>query len=245
MNNAPERRGLEISELRADADGGTIQGYAAIFDDWSEDLGGFREIIRAGAFKKTIKDGADVRALFNHDPNLLLGRTRSGTLVLIEDNRGLHMTITPPDTEWARGLRESIKRGDVSQSSFAFSTVSDNWFTEDEKPKRELLEVKLFDVSPVTYPAYPQTTVGSRALCGRAGIDYDKLAGIIIKSDRGTALTDEDGVVLAAYIDALSAYLPGEPPQEQHSPEADRFHYGVMRRRLELVELQHGGLSNG
>lgn len=139
-----------------------IHGYAAIFDKWSEDLGGFREIIRKGAFAKTIKE-ADIRALFNHDRNYVLGRTKNGTLELAEDKKGLAIDIDPPDAQWAQDLTASIERGDIDQMSFGFRMIKQKWNEEDKKnPTRELLEVELVDVSPVTFPAYPQTSVSVR-----------------------------------------------------------------------------------
>ena len=136
-----------------------IVGYAAVFDEWSEDLGGFLERVRAGAFAKTIQE-ADVRALWNHDEKQVLGRTRSGTLRLEEDEQGLRYEVDPPDTQWARDAMVTIERGDVSQSSFGFEVVRDEWLQEEgeEYATRTLVEVQLYDVSPVTFPAYPQTT---------------------------------------------------------------------------------------
>lgn len=160
-----ERRAV-VSELRVDATDAKkprIRGHAAVFDKKSEDLGGFREVVKPGAFAKTLKDGADVRALWNHDSNYVLGRTKSGTLRLEEDKRGLSVEIDPPDAQWANDLMGSIQRGDVDQMSFAFRAVRQTW--DDSNPKeilRELEEVQLFDVSPVTYPAYPQTSVSVR-----------------------------------------------------------------------------------
>jgi HK97 family phage prohead protease len=154
-----------LVEVRIDGDEPQkIKGYAAVFDRWSEDLGGFREIIRKGAFSKTVSK-ADVRALFNHDPNYVLGRTKSGTLALTEDDKGLAIEISPPDAQWARDLMVSISRGDISQMSFGFRVPKngDKWTEENGKTMRELLEVELFDVSPVTFPAYPQTSVGVRS----------------------------------------------------------------------------------
>jgi len=139
-----------------------IEGYAAVFGTLSEDLGGFREMILPGAFTKTVQE-ADVRALWQHDPNYVLGRTRSGTLVLSEDGVGLQYTITPPDTQWARDALVTMKRGDVTQSSFAFRTIRDEWKTVEGALQRSLIEVALFDVSPVTYPAYPQTSAHARS----------------------------------------------------------------------------------
>src|SRR5262245_55045724 len=141
-----------------------IVGYAAVFDSLSENLGGFRERIRPGAFRRALAEGQDVRALIDHDPSLILGRTRSGTLELRETARGLLATIDPPNTSRARDLVESMRRGDVDQMSFGFRTVTDDWHTEDGEAVRELIDVDLFDVSVVTFPAYPATDVAVRSL---------------------------------------------------------------------------------
>ena len=148
------------AQLRA-AQVRSIEGHAAVFDALSDDLGGFREKIARGAFADSIGRD-DVRALWNHDPNFVLGRSASGTLKLTEDTRGLLVRISPPDTTWARDLMTSIERGDVSQMSFAFQTDRDAWTKVAGAWERTLLSVRVFDVSPVTYPAYPQTDVGLR-----------------------------------------------------------------------------------
>lgn len=160
-----ERRSFPLDEIRIEEKEGEaplIVGHAALFDVLSVDLGGFREKIERGAFSKAV--GSDVRALFNHDPNIVLGRTRAKTLRLAEDSRGLAIEIEPPDTGPARSVVEALRRGDVSQMSFAFRTIRDKWeqVGEDEHI-RTLLEVELFDVSPVTFPAYPQTDVALRS----------------------------------------------------------------------------------
>jgi uncharacterized protein len=158
-----ELRIYQMAELRIEGDKKPkIVGYAAVFDKKSEDLGGFNEYVRAGCFSKTIRE-SDIKALYNHDPNYVLGRNKSGTLKLEEDQTGLKMSIDPPDTTWARDLMTSIKRGDVDQCSFGFKTVRDEWRTEDSKNCRDLLECRLFDVSVVTNPAYPQTSVAVRS----------------------------------------------------------------------------------
>jgi HK97 family phage prohead protease len=159
-------------ELRAQKgeDGAvTLIGYGAVFNSRSLDLGGFKEIIKPGAFSRALKDDPpdDVRALFNHDPNHVLGRSASGTLKLEEDAIGLRYEIKMPDTQIARDLAASIDRGDVSQSSFAFRVRAggENWGEDaDGTILRSITDVKLFDVSPVTYPAYPDTSVAKRAL---------------------------------------------------------------------------------
>lgn len=157
-----ERRFERAAELRmAEGDSApVIEGYAAVFDSISEDLGGFREIIAPGAFSKTLRE--DVRALWNHDPNHILGRTASGTLELAEDAKGLRVRVTPPES--AGWIMESMRRGDVDQMSFGFRTVSDKWEMKNGEPLRTLLEVRLFDVSVVTFPAYPETDAAVRSL---------------------------------------------------------------------------------
>ena len=161
-----ERRHLsEGLQLRALKGGGkTLTGYAAVFNSLSEDLGGFREIIRPGAFDRALRDRQDVRALVNHDSGQILGRTTSGTLRLFKDSRGLRYEVDLPDTTAARDVAESIKRGDITGSSFGFRTIADAWPKVDGAvKKREVIDLDLLDVSPVTYPAYAETQVSLRA----------------------------------------------------------------------------------
>lgn len=162
-----ETRHLEAAELRVvreDDKPPRIVGHAAVFGKLSEDLMGFREQIKKGAFKRSLKEGADVRALINHDPSKVLGRTSAGTLTLKEDKEGLLMDVTPPDTQAARDLLTSIERGDITGQSFQFRTIEDQWKTVDGEEIRTLVDVDLIDVGPVTFPAYPDTTVAVRSL---------------------------------------------------------------------------------
>lgn len=159
---------LPLKEIRInESDSETcIEGHAAVFDSWSETLGGifpFKEKVRKGAFAESIGRD-DIRALFNHDPNYVLGRNRAGTLELVEDDVGLRVRITPPDTSWARDITTSIRRGDISQMSIGFVVEDDEWSSKDGIDTRELKKVRLFDVSPVTFPAYTATDVGVRAM---------------------------------------------------------------------------------
>ena len=167
MKNKKEIRMLPIQELRVDDTlDGKIVGHASVFDSWSETLGGifpFKEIVRKGTFTETIKLD-DIRALFNHDPNFVLGRNKAGTLELEEDEIGLRVVITPPDTSWANDLIKNLRRGDISQMSIGFIVLEDTWGTQDGIDIREIKKVQLFDVSIVTYPAYTQTDVGVRAM---------------------------------------------------------------------------------
>ena len=163
-SNTPRHRRIwtvpDECQIRANYDEPKIPkivGYAAVFDTTVEIWAGYSERIAPGAFTKTIQDD-DVRALINHDPNYVLGRNKSGTLKLSEDNVGLRYEITPPDTQVARDLMTLLKRKDISQSSFGFNIIGEKRDTSTKgKLVRTITEAKLFDVSPVTYPAYPTT----------------------------------------------------------------------------------------
>ena len=164
--NEIERRNFPVEELRAITDEAGLRhivGYAAVFNSLSEDLGGFREKIDPGAFAATLNTG-DVRALKNHNSDYVLGRNKSGTLTLSEDQRGLKIDIMPPDAQWAKDLMVSIDRKDIDQMSFGFRTIDQMWEGEYPEEIRTLMKVELFDVSPVTFPAYPDTEVGLRSL---------------------------------------------------------------------------------
>lgn len=153
------------TEIRMEQDGKKIVGYAAKFSpNRSQDLGGFLEQIDPKAFTRTLAQGADVRALIDHNSSLILGRTKAGTLNLSVDSQGLLVEITPPDTSYARDLMVSMSRGDVTQMSFAFVTKQDSWDKENDQNIRTLLDVDLHDVSAVTYPAYLNTEIGLRSL---------------------------------------------------------------------------------
>ena len=131
-----------------------VVGHAAVFDTLSEDLGGFQERINKNAFDEVLDN--DVRAFFNHDPNHLLARVSSGTLKLSVDEKGLKYEFSVPDTSTGRDLLVSMERGDISQSSFAFTIDDDSWDKENGRDIRTINKVKrLYDVSPVSIPAYP------------------------------------------------------------------------------------------
>lgn len=150
---------LELRAIDDTEDGWTVSGYAAVFDSPSEPMP-FTEYVKRGAFRKTIKDGADVRLLIDHT-GVPLARTKSGTLKLREDEKGLYMEARlDPNNPDAVKMRSALMRGDVSQMSFAFETIKDAW--NQDRTVRELREVKLHDVSIVTYPAYEETSAEIR-----------------------------------------------------------------------------------
>ncbi len=168
MNNDLERRalcGVEMRAARAEGEMPVITGHAAVFDSLSDDLGGFRERSDPGAFAATIGED-DIRALFNHRDDYVLGRNRAGTLKLAEDDTGLSVRIEPPDTAFAQDIVTSIERGDITGMSIGFRTITDEWNIQDGDLVRTLKAVRLFDVSPVTFPAYSRTdvTVAKRSL---------------------------------------------------------------------------------
>jgi HK97 family phage prohead protease len=141
-----------------------IRGYAAVFNKKSDVLtGGFKEILVPGCFKRCLKRGEDIRAFVDHEPRLILARWKAGTLRIDEDGKGLYVEIDPPDTTYARDVMESIRRGDVHGMSFGFCTVEDMWRREDGVNIREVIEADVFEVSIVTLPAYPDTSVSVRA----------------------------------------------------------------------------------
>jgi uncharacterized protein len=148
-----------VRELEDDAF--TLHGHAAVFDQLSEDLGGWRERVKRGAFKRVVGD--DVRCLVNHEPSLLLARTRNGTLRLKEDPVGLAVEADIAPTSVGKDLRILVERGDMTQMSFAFVVAEASWDDEDGELIRTVSRLEaLYDVSPVTYPAYPQTDAGVR-----------------------------------------------------------------------------------
>lgn len=161
-----EKRAIEV-ELRAAGDRNSISGYAAIYNSFSEDLGGFREVILPGAFNSVLARNPDVRALVNHDTAQVLGRTISKTLSLESDDTGLAFSVDLPDTSVARDLHTSVRRGDVSGASFAFNVGFEDYdirFEGDELVREIRNIANLYEVSVVTFPAYLATEVSARCL---------------------------------------------------------------------------------
>jgi len=153
-------------EVRQDGDGEAkvIEGYAAVFNKDSDGLW-FIERVAPGCFEESIQQD-DIVGLFNHDRNIVLGRTSASTMNLEEDGKGLKYVIDLPETQAARDLHESISRGDIKGSSFSFTTQKDQWeyLDDGETVIRTLLKVKLYDVGPVTIPAYKDTTTSARSI---------------------------------------------------------------------------------
>jgi len=219
MSKKIERRTFTVQDVEArQAEDGTmrLRGYAAVFNDASVPLP-FKETIAPGAFRKTLSETPDVRLLINHE-GLPLARTKNGTLTLTEDERGLFMDAEIADTNEGRDLYKLVERGDVDQMSFAFRVIRQKW--NDDRSVRTLTEVSLADgdVSVVTYPAYPTTSVEAR----------EALRSAIEAIKEGREVTGESLIVLNTIFKDLSeghdyimkavemmAMLTGGEPEEE------------------------------
>lgn len=180
------RTATEGVELREDGETLTAVGYAATFNRLSSNLGGFVEKVSPLAFAKTVQE-ADVRALFNHEPDHLLGRSTAGTLRMAEDAHGLRYEIDLPPTTLGRDVAALLRRGDISGSSFGFRTIGDEWSeTEDGYPLRTLTEVALRDVGPVTFPAYTSTEASLRSLAEGRSLDL----ALLVRAAEDNTLAD-------------------------------------------------------
>lgn len=223
-------------EVRKDGNSGpVIEGHAAVFEKLSQNLGGFVERVMPGAFTKTLQE-ADIRALFNHDENLVLGRNKAGTLELSEDDSGLYYRISPPPTNYARDLVELIERGDVNQSSFAFMVIEEEWgVSEQDFPRRDLLQVHLVDVSPVTYAAYLDTDVSAG---GRAAALHGlaKRTGVPVAD-----LSDPEAIREAL---KRSQTVEDETTEHDDEPDASTHRRSVWAKRAETLAALESALSD-
>lgn len=206
------------SELRAvTKEGGPSQlvGHAAVFNRLSENLGGFRERIDPGAFADTIRRD-DIVAYWQHRDYGVLGRRSAGTLRLNEDAVGLAVEVDVPDTTVGRDALVSVGRGDVSQMSFRFKVErpqDETWADQAGETIRTLHKVRLFEVSPVTFPAYKQTAVAARSLLTNAGVDLTALERVAVRSSHGLEPAAADLQALEQAISALSALRPPPDPE--------------------------------
>jgi HK97 family phage prohead protease len=234
-----ETREFDVDlELREDDNGGMhLEGYAALFNSRSENLGGFTETIAPGAFSRSLKSRNDIKLLWNHDTGAVLGSTRAGTLTLTEDSRGLRVSAELPNTSFGRDARELVSRGDVRAFSFGFSmpaTGGDTW--NQDGTERTLKSVRLHEVSLVAFPAYPETngTATVRnfvALATRAEVDADALAEAITKLEAGEEINSDERNILSKVIDSLAPVVEAEA-----EPEADNGLMAVKKKKLELLQ---------
>jgi len=226
----------EDFEVRTLSNGLRFTGYAAVFGKWSENLGGFREVINPRAFTQSLKERGTVlpgsrvkpiKAFLNHNWDIVLGSTlkpagKEQTLRLSTDSRGLIADIDLPDNAWGQPVRDAVDRGDISTMSFGFSTVDDEW--NGSHTERELRELYLYEASPVTaWPAYPDTTAGVRAIARMAGVEEVDLLSesFRVLSSKDETLDEEQHALLMRTINARF-----------HSPVADQW---VAEQRARLL----------
>ena len=154
----------------------TVSGHASVFNSPTDIAGAFTEQIAPGAFSKTLSENGDIRCLFNHNWDSILGRTKSGTLTLEEDEQGLAFTVDLPDTTVGRDLVVSMERGDIDKCSFGFIPTVDEWdYSNADHPVRTIEEVELYEVSIVTIPAYDDTD----AQLNRSKTSQDELVSLV------------------------------------------------------------------
>lgn len=217
MTTTVERRvntvEFDVRNGEASSDGMSFTGYAAVFNSPSEPLP-FTEVIKEGAFKRSLKSRNEIKLFMNHNTDVVLGSTRAGTLKLTEDSRGLLAQAELPDTSAGRDLSVLMKRGDVSSMSFGFSVPpkGDKW--SQDGATRELHQVRLHEVSIVTgFPAYEATTASVRSLdilATRTAVDVDALSDAITRLEAGETLEPDHADLISEVVSKLRADKPNE-----------------------------------
>jgi HK97 family phage prohead protease len=217
MTTTVERRvntvEFDVRNGEASSDGMSFTGYAAVFNSPSEPLP-FTEVIREGAFKRSLKSRNEIKLFMNHNTDVVLGSTRAGTLKLSEDSRGLLAQAELPDTSAGRDLSVLMKRGDVSSMSFGFSVPPKGDAWSSDGATRELHQVRLHEVSIVTgFPAYEATTATVRSLdilAQRTAVDVDALSDAILKLEAGETLDDSHADLISEVVQKLRADKPSD-----------------------------------
>lgn len=201
------------SEIRSEGDGMSFTGYTSRYNSPSLPLP-FIETVEDGAWTKSLRSRNEIKSFINHNTDLVLGSTRSGTLRLEDDERGLLTHIDLPETTYGRDLAYSTKRGDVSSMSVGMSVVKDEW--SSDYTKRRIIEARLHEVSVVTgFAAFSETTATVRALpmiALRTGVALDALADAMSTLESGAELSEDQKNVLMETIDRSSAKAEPEPP---------------------------------
>jgi HK97 family phage prohead protease len=206
-------------EVRAEGDGMTFTGYASVFNSPSEDLGGFVEYVAPGAFKRSLQSRNEVKLLWNHDSGEPLASLRGGTMQLVEDNRGLKVTASLPNTSRGRDVAELLRTKVIDSMSFGFNVIKDSWSKDGQT--RTLESVRLFEVSVVSFPAYAATTAQVRST--PSTINPDELAEALLKLESGEDLDDAQATLITDVVSKLKA-----------QPEVEE----VIDNGLELLDLK-------
>jgi HK97 family phage prohead protease len=187
-------------EVRAEGDGMTFTGYASVFNSPSEDLGGFIEYVAPGAFKRSLQSRNEVKLLWNHDSGEPLASLRGGTMQLVEDERGLKVTATLPQTTRGRDVAELLRTNVISEMSFGFNVIKDTWSRDGQT--RTLESVRLFEVSVVSFGAYKATTAQVRS---QPTINPDQLADALLKLESGEELDEPSATLITEVVNKLKA----------------------------------------
>jgi HK97 family phage prohead protease len=216
----PEVRTNSVDfEVRAEGDGMTFTGYASVFNSPSEDLGGFIEYVAPGAFKRSLQSRNEVKLLWNHDSGEPLASLRGGTMTLVEDNRGLKVTAQLPNTTRGRDIAELLRTKVIDTMSFGFNVIKDSWSSDGKT--RTLESVRLFEVSVVSFAAYPATTAQVRS--ASPTINPDELADALLKLESGDELDDKSAELITNVVAKLKA-----------QPETE----AVIDNGLDLLDLK-------
>jgi uncharacterized protein len=206
-------------EVRAEGDGMTFTGYASVFNSPSEDLGGFVEYVAPGAFKRSLQSRNEVKLLWNHDSGEPLASLRGGTMQLVEDSRGLKVTAQLPNTTRGRDIAELLRTKVIDSMSFGFNVIRDSWSSDGKT--RTLESVRLFEVSVVSFPAYPSTVAQVRS--AQPTINPDELADALLKLESGEELDDKSASLITEVVSKLKA-----------QPETEE----VIDNGLDLLDLK-------
>lgn len=198
----PEVRTNSVDfEVRAEGDGMTFTGYASVFNSPSEDLGGFIEYVAPGAFKRSLQSRNEVKLLWNHDAGEPLASLRGGTMQLVEDERGLKVSAKLPNTTRGRDVAELLRTNVINTMSFGFNVIKDSWSADGKT--RTLESVRLFEVSVVSFAAYPATTATVRSM--DQTIDPDKLADALLRLESGDELDEAQASLITDVVGKLKA----------------------------------------
>jgi HK97 family phage prohead protease len=188
-------------EVRAEGDGMTFSGYAAVFNSPSEDLGGFIEYVAPGAFKRSLQSRNEIKLLWNHDSGEPLASVRGGSMQLVEDERGLKVTATLPQTSRGRDVAELLRTKVIDSMSFGFNVIKDSWSRDGQT--RTLESVRLFEVSVVSFPAYAATTAQVRS--AQPTINADDLAEALLKLESGEELDEASASLITEVVTKLKS----------------------------------------
>jgi HK97 family phage prohead protease len=214
-------------EIRSEDDGMTFTGYASVFNSSSEDLGGFREFVAPGAFKRSLQSRNEIKLLWNHDTNEPLASVRGGSLELTEDRYGLKVKARLPKTTRGRDVAELLRSKVIDSMSFGFNVIKDSW--SENGSVRTLESVRLHEVSIVTYPAYSATTATVRSM--ESTIDADELANALLKLESGEDLDEKS----ASLITDVVGKLRQQPEAEVEVEDNGLALLDLKKKQLDLL----------